>query len=294
MQAEFSPLCFVSARITTMVEEEKETRWEARERRCAPNVAFRLMFLYPQKKTGQRALICTGLLGCSIPPSGTWWVPTTRVQCVHWSICTNTCRPSSTWGCTTLSFIAPQGRCSLGSQWADKHGAEGEGEGEGKYILGGESGCCFFHKLCWGGVRCSEEKKRGGDGADFDEWTPAMILCCHIGCIMVAASVFVSQFFLMVHSHYPIHAMPKACLTPKVQFACPADFLSPGRSWKGGFRHGTVAQAQALLCNMHMRYNWHNHSSLQSFNGNGGKKVRCRGWMFTQDLLRCKYTEAAE
>lgn len=148
----------MSARITTMVEKEKETGWEARERRCALNVAFRLMFLYPQKKTGQRALICIGLLGCSIPPSGTWWVPTTRVQCVHWSICTNTCRPSSTWGCTTLSFITPQGHCSLGSQWADKHRAEGEGEG--KYILGGESGCCFFHKLCWGGVLCSEEEKK--------------------------------------------------------------------------------------------------------------------------------------
>lgn len=80
----------------------------------------------------------------------------TRAVC---SICTNTCRPSSTWGCTTLSFIAPQGHCSLGSQWADKHRAEG---GEGKIHFRRRIWILFFHKLCWGGVRCSEEEKGVG------------------------------------------------------------------------------------------------------------------------------------
>ena len=64
MQQVFSPLCVVSARITRRRrgEERRRGRRMARESGCATSAAFRLTFPCSWMKTGQWALLGTGLL----------------------------------------------------------------------------------------------------------------------------------------------------------------------------------------------------------------------------------------
>lgn len=69
-------------------------------------------------------------------------------------------------------FHSPQG--TLFALLPMRRQAQDRGEGEEEYVSGGGSGCCYF--FWWGVLGGAQGEKRGGDGGDFDEWAPAMIL----------------------------------------------------------------------------------------------------------------------